>query len=503
MNRASILLRPLGLRAEVISTLCLLLAGALLISGLLLLRITERELLHERVMRLIDIAETAVRRAGHHDGNVVAALKALSSDVTLESVVVVDESGRPSGGSDSAVVERSDIHRSIIARANEVRVSYPDFWLPFAGGTERYVRITVPLAAGRGALQARFSLASVRGQVIVAQKLVLATMGAAWLLFVLIGLWLLDRSVIRPIRRLKQATAHVAEGNFVQEVPEKGPVEIADLAAAFNSMSQSLNRSREETAETIDSLVAANEALAKTRQELLRSEKMASVGHFAAGMAHEIGNPLGAAIGYLELLKRESGSGTGKDLCRRTLVELERIDRLVRDLLDYASPKYSSPELLDPSTVASEAVSLLQNQGALDGIRVEIAGNAPAPPVTMERHKLTQVLVNLLLNARDALAGRSGSIALGIRTKDGSVVLSVRDDGEGMDEGISAHIFDPFFTTKGPGRGRGLGLSVCHRIVEEAGGRIEVDSAPGRGTELRVFLPQANAKEQRHDGTFG
>jgi signal transduction histidine kinase len=72
-----------------------------------------------------------------------------------------------------------------------------------------------------------------------------------------------------------------------------------------------------------------------------------------------------------------------------------------------------------------------------------------------------------------------------------------------MDEGISAHIFDPFFTTKGPGRGRGLGLSVCHRIVEEAGGRIEVDSAPGRGTEFRVFLPRANAKEQRHDGTFG
>jgi two-component system, NtrC family, sensor kinase len=491
MNRASILFRPLGLRAEVISTLCLLLAGALLISGLLLLRITEREILHERVLRLVDVTETAVRRAGEESGHAVSALRALSPDVALESVIAADESGRPAAGSEGAGVDSPEIRRALVRRSTEVRVAYPDFWLPFAAGVDRYVRITAPLTTGKGAIQAVFSLASVRGQVLEAQKLVLATMGVAWLLFVMIGLFLLERSVIRPISRLKQATADVAEGDLEQEVPESGPVEIAELAEAFNRMNAGLKRSREETAETIRSLVAANEALVTTRQELLRSEKMASVGHLAAGMAHEIGNPLGAAIGYLELLKRESGSGRGGDLCRRTLGELERIDRLVRDLLDYASPKCSSPELLDPAMVASEAVSLLGNQGALDGIRVEIVSEGPVPPVTMERHKLTQVLVNLLLNARDALAGRSGSIVLGIWRKNGSVVLSVRDDGAGMDEKVSAHIFDPFFTTKAPGKGRGLGLSVCHRIVEEAGGSIAVDSTPGSGTDFRVSLPQA------------
>jgi two-component system, NtrC family, sensor kinase len=304
--------------------------------------------------------------------------------------------------------------------------------------------------------------------------------------------------VIGPIRRLKDATARIARGDLDHGLPEKGTREIAELAASFNQMSTSLKRSREQTAETITSLIEANEALAQTRQELIRSEKMASVGHLAAGMAHEIGNPLSAAIGYLELLKRGPSTPHEQDLCRRTLDELERIDRLVRDLLDYAAPANAAAELLDPLQVAADAVHLLENQGAFGGIRVALEASESLPRVRIERHKLTQVFVNLLLNARDALGENGGVIGLSIDGHGDEVVLSVHDDGAGMAPEVSSHIFDPFFTTKGPGQGRGLGLSVCHRIIDEAGGSIEVLSTPGAGSVFRIRLPKGRTEERRN-----
>jgi two-component system, NtrC family, sensor kinase len=504
MSTTSILLRPFGLRAEVITNLCLLMAAALMISGLLLLRITEREILRERVSRLIDITETIARPTGEQrfqERSDAASLFArLPSEVALEAMLVVDDGVRPVAGETGAGIDLAELRRVVVSRSPEVRIAFPDFWLPFVSGEDRFVRITLPLSdrTGRitGALQARFSLATVRGQVLDAQKLVLLTMGAAWFLFVLIGLSLLSRSVIGPIRRLKEATARIAQGDLDHGLPERGPREIAELAASFNRMSTSLKQSREETAETITSLVQANETLAQTRQELIRSERMASAGHLAAGMAHEIGNPLGAAVGYLELLKAEASSDRERDLCRRSLGELERIDRLVRDLLDYASPKGEAPELLDPGQVAAEAVQLLENQGVFGGIHVRLDVANGLPGVRMERHKLTQVLVNLLLNARDALGENNGSILLRAETQGEHVFLCVNDQGKGMSPDVSAHIFDPFFTTKGPGQGRGLGLSVCHRIIDEAGGSIEVESTPGKGSVFRVRLPKWQGEEQ-------
>jgi two-component system, NtrC family, sensor kinase len=114
----------------------------------------------------------------------------------------------------------------------------------------------------------------------------------------------------------------------------------------------------------------------------------------------------------------------------------------------------------------------------------------------MERHKLTQVLVNLLLNARDALGENNGSILLRVESQGEHVFLCVNDQGMGISPDDSSHIFDPFFTTKGPGQGRGLGLSVCHRIIDEAGGSIEVESTPGKGSVFRVRLPKWQGKEQ-------
>jgi signal transduction histidine kinase len=214
---------------------------------------------------------------------------------------------------------------------------------------------------------------------------------------------------------------------------------------------------------------------------------MASIGHLAAGMAHELGNPLSALIGYMEVLKMDLPPGRTRQIIDHAGTELERIDHLVRDLLDYARPNPDREELIDPAPVARQAMTMLQRQGMFDV--VTLVDNLPEnlPSVRMAPHRLMQVVVNLLVNARDA-SPLKGKIHVSGGLDDKTVWLEIADDGQGIPEAILPYIFDPFFTTKAPGKGRGLGLAVCQRVLEEAGGRIEVKSEIGAGTHFKVVL---------------
>jgi signal transduction histidine kinase len=265
---------------------------------------------------------------------------------------------------------------------------------------------------------------------------------------------------------------------------------LACLADSFNAMVSSLKQKRRETEEHIEELQASNKALKETREELIRSEKMASIGHLAAGMAHEIGNPLGAVQGYLDFLRGGTGDGVEKDIINRSLTEIERVNRLVRDLLDYASPRRGREELFDPAACAREAMAILQNQGALAGPELVDALPAGLATVHMSRHKFIQVMINLLLNARDALCG-GGTITVDGGEKESTIWVAVKDTGKGISRENLHQVFDPFFTTKQAGKGRGLGLSVCQRILQEAGGRIDMASDENAGTVFTVVLEKA------------
>jgi signal transduction histidine kinase len=216
---------------------------------------------------------------------------------------------------------------------------------------------------------------------------------------------------------------------------------------------------------------------------------MAAVGHLAAGMAHEIGNPLGAAMGYLGMLKGESNGKEFPDLVQYAQNELERIDKLVRDLLDFARPGDAAQDVFDPGDAAHEAMTLLTHQGLFRGA-MRLADEIPQKlsPMRAQRHKLVQVFTNLLLNARDA-CGNAGTVAVRGRFEASWIVFEVEDDGPGMNQEVAAQIFDPFFTTKEPGRGRGLGLFFCHKAVEQMGGRLDVVSETGRGSRFVLRLP--------------
>jgi signal transduction histidine kinase len=210
-------------------------------------------------------------------------------------------------------------------------------------------------------------------------------------------------------------------------------------------------------------------------------------------MAHEIGNPLGAVVGYLELVRSELPAGREKEILELSLTEALRIDRLVRDLLDYASAGSVQQELLDPVTVVFEVRDILSHQGAFADL--DLIDNLPPslPPVLACRHRLVQVFINLILNARDA-SHPKGVVRLQGGANGEDVWLSVSDEGKGMSADLLAHIFDPFYTTKA--NGKGLGLSVCYRVIKEAGGRIEVRSAEGKGSTFIVWLKRAENPDE-------
>ncbi|PLX85710.1 MAG: two-component sensor histidine kinase [Desulfuromonas sp.] len=499
-----------GLRAQILLHILLLAGAALLFAGFLFLRLTESALLDQRVSHAVATMEVFSRTlaATMADGGPAEAdlrgrtrrLQDFAGSLPPNlGWGAVDRNLSPVSSAASLgafSLDLADLAQVRESRRVEIQVHYPPTGIFSVTGGDGFVVATAPvLAEGSfaGALQVRFSLGDVRARIFGGRTLVLAYALLFGTVMVGFGFYLLSRTVVRPIGRLMEGTRRVAAGNLAEVLPVEGPREIAQLAGSFNAMTGALADSRRETEAYISSLQRTNEDLRRTQEDLVRSEKMASVGHLAAGMAHEIGNPLGAVVGYLDLLRGELPEGREREIADRSLGEARRIDRLVKDLLDYAAPGGGDEESFDPLAALVEARDLLQHQGAFEGLSVD--GELPAmlPAVTMARHKLLQVFVNLLLNARDVSPpGGAVSLAAGV-VKEGAWI-SVRDEGEGMDGETMAHIFDPFFTTKEPGRGRGLGLFVCHRVLDEAGGRIEVQSEPGSGCVFTVHFPISKAQ---------
>ncbi len=489
--------RSAGLKIELILNLTLLLSAALLFIGILLLKLTERELLRERSARALEVLEMTAARLDVASAE-YELRQLLPAGLDPGSLVLVDENLQPfgSGSAKLSPVQDEALRRSINTRQTSVHISFDPFWF-FRESSEDRLLVAVPLARddqSAGGIFAAFSLRDVRAQLRDGLRLALGYAGLYGGVLFLFGIFLLTRNVIRPVTGLTIQTRKIAGGDLDSFLAPEGPREIAELGHSYNEMILALKDSRQETALQLSALEKANAELQRTRDDLVRSAKLASVGHLAAGMAHEIGNPLGASLGYLELMKNDLDPRMC-DLVDRTLAELGRIDRLVKDLMDYSAPRNDLEENLDAAAVAREAADLLRQQGGLEGIQLRDDLPAALPAVTMARHKLLQVFVNLLLNARDAMAHEGTIVLRGCR--EGSAIrIEVQDDGPGIPAEVLPHIFDPFFTTKGPGKGRGLGLSVCHRIIEEAGGRMEVRSEPGSGSSFFLHLTMAEIKNE-------
>ncbi|MGC9982805.1 MAG: HAMP domain-containing sensor histidine kinase [Polyangia bacterium] len=296
------------------------------------------------------------------------------------------------------------------------------------------------------------------------------------LLVLALGYFVLTQMVVRPLREMERATAQVGVGDWDQHIDLPGPSELSALASAFNQMTSSL---------------------AAQREQLIRSEKLASVGQLAAGVAHEIGNPLAAILGYVDILRADA-AGTGvlpdaerRDALDRVKTETQRINRIIRNLLEYSRPSHEEPSPIDPLNVVRSAQALLAPQARLREVRITATPDTgPWPTVMVSQGRMTQVLVNLLLNAADAMGGK-GDVAVTCESIGGRVRIAVSDEGPGIERELRRKVFDPFFTTKPPGQGTGLGLSISRAIVETYGGTLELDPEAVGGACFVIDLPAA------------
>ena len=394
----------------------------------------------------------------------------------LDTVFVI-EGGPPVGldpGLQSALQSRTE-HVEVVGEAFEGR---------------RAVVVTAPVSAGRDVLALRVGLPlEGEGPVAPGIGLVVGFSFFSSSIVALSGYALLRRRLLSPIARIQEATQAIAGGEFGTHVRVNAASELTQLAAALNILSFSLESYRERTREQVESLEEANAELKEVQDQLIRSARLASVGGMAAGIAHEIGNPLAAVLGYVELLNSDLQDPVmERDLLERTRKEIDRIHRIIRDLLDYARPGTGERVELSPVVLLREAVDTVAPLPALKEVKVLVLADPELPSVVGEADKLHQVLVNLLLNAGGAIDGE-GTIQARAEERDGEVVFSVLDSGPGFDEAVLPTVFEPFVTTKDVGQGTGLGLSICLSIVEAESGWIRAENAGGGGGLVTFGLP--------------
>lgn len=408
------------------------------------------------------------------------------------------------GEAGAAAIAVFDASGNVIARAGseaEVLRAPPRPYGEAAGrtimsGGARALDVVLPAGEDAVMVRVRTDEDPARTAAVVrAVALYMIVFALALLVFAYIAL---TRSIVRPIEKLSAAADRVARGARSLEVPHAGAREIADLGASVRSMAGRLLSEEQALRAKVDELTSTTRRLSETREQLAGSEHMASVGRLAAGVAHEIGNPIAAIMGMHDLLDDgELPSEDRADFLRRMRKETERIHVVVRDLLDYARPERapsSGPASACIADVVDDTIGLVKVQKEWKGIDLRLAID-PHLRVRLSPQRLTQVLLNLLLNAASALSAKAPAEArtISVRTETAGprVRIVVEDDGPGVPEQLRARIFDPFVTTKEVGAGTGLGLAVCRGIVEGAGGRIELDLAYECGARFLVELPPA------------
>jgi signal transduction histidine kinase len=483
-------MRALGLRPQL-----LLLLGGLLVLALLPLqlalttytRVTLRQLDDAQVHALQATLSAHVRdlAASVDAPALIAQLQRSASDSTLVAASALDgRDERASFGDAGVLTALRSAARGDASLPHVLRV-----------GERRLWAFAVPNARGVALLALDAERSSSRGPALIGMFGIYTFLIAVG--FLTAAYFALTRFIVKPLDALAEAAQSVTLGKRKLIAPSSSALELADLGASLERMTDRLLSEEESLRSKIAEVERATAELASAQTQLVRSERLASVGRLSAGLAHEIGNPIAAMMGMADLLlDGDLAPHEQRDFVVRMRSEMERVHRTLERLLQFARPTRALGEARaaqgDVEAAIHDTAALVVHQASMRDVELGIDVFPGLPRVTLGGEQLTQVLLNLLLNAADAVQGRSGArISVVAQRADAAVRVHVEDNGPGVPAAVAEHIFEPFFTTKEVGKGTGLGLSVCQGLVSAAGGSLSLDASYSGGARFVVNLPVA------------
>ena len=322
------------------------------------------------------------------------------------------------------------------------------------------------------------------------RNFVIIAIAALGCCLVMVGL--VARRITQPIERLTDGARSLARGDLETRIDAPSRDEIGTLAQAFNDMAESLALNRSELTSKNEALSRANEHLQAMQEQLLRSERLAAIGQLAAGVSHEIDNPVGIILGHAELLLEDLEAGSPlRDDVAAIIDECRRCKRITGGLLGFARTAESHRDRVDLCQLVRETVASLRPQKLFKDLLLTLSLPADVLRVTGDADQLRQVLINVLLNAAQAMQGE-GRLAVALTERSGRALVEVEDSGPGIPEADRERIFLPFFSTKPQGEGTGLGLPLCRKLVEAHEGEILAFASPLGGARLTIMLPIAD-----------
>lgn len=344
-----------------------------------------------------------------------------------------------------------------------------------------------------GVLDINMSLQPVDEQIRKAEAELLATGVSSVIALAILIKVLMNHFLNQPLRKLIAGTHRIAQGDLDFQIPVRSEDEIGVFASSFNQMTEDLKRAKKSLTEwgnRLEHMVAERTRdLENTQQQLVRSEKLASLGKLSAGVAHEINNPLTGILTFSQLLMEQFPPDSQEHQDLQIIVkETIRCRNIVRGLLEFARQSAPEKQTVDIRQLLQEVLYIVGNQESFQNIRLQVNIQEEIPKIGADKDQLKQVLLNIILNAVEAMAG-NGNLQIEARhiPQSAQVAIHFIDDGAGVEPENLNRLFDPFFTTKE--MGTGLGLAVSYGIIKAHRGNIEVESAPGKGAHVTLTMP--------------
>jgi two-component system NtrC family sensor kinase len=483
----------MGLRTEIVLNIAILMVASLLLVGFTILKVSEQEILEQKIagsrIILFSLQRGITAFQGedwYHDPNLSRIIVGFTQLREVEGMWIVDRDLQPLITRGAGKRYKEDLLTAMYQGSEQIRLERTGtLWWSF------YNRLisTAPLVRdGKviGGVQVAFSLADVMDRLIVFRRLFLILILVDSLVLIIFGSFLLSRVVVNPLKRLVGVAQRIGGGDLGYRAQVEYKNEIGQLATAFNQMVARLAEKQKDLEKTITKLK-------NTQAELVNTEKLASVGRMAAGVAHEIGNPLTSVLGHTEILfkklkhKRLKDGEILLDLVERMRKETERINRIIKDLLQFSKPPSVHIEDVEVNQVVHNSVHMLSAEKRFQDITLDLALAENLPPGRGNSDQLQQVLSNILINAADAMPD-GGSIFVRTAEDKRWIIIAIKDTGVGIPPSELDKICDPFYTTKSPDKGTGLGLSISLKIIDECGGKMRIESEEGTGSEFVIYL---------------